>query len=162
MIEKIITAEQLKRAENLYSFKKLKGSIMKGSSNIYGALGEVAIYDFFVEKGFDIDFRSTYDYDMVIDKYKVDVKTKRTTVKPKESYLCSIAAFNIRQDCDLYFFVRVNENKENCFLLGYKRKEDFFKEAVFNRKGDIDVNGWAFKDDCYNLEIGKLKNFKTD
>jgi hypothetical protein len=40
-----ISKEQIERAKKLYPFKELKGSITKGKSNIYGALGEIIIYD---------------------------------------------------------------------------------------------------------------------
>ena len=155
-----ISKEQIERAKTLYPFDKLNGSITKGKSNIYGALGEIIVYDFFISKGLNVDFNSTYDYDLIIEKYKVDVKTKRTTVTPKENYLCSISSFNTRQKCDFYFFVRINENMKLCYLLGFKNKKDFFNESVFNKKGSPDINGWKFKDDCYNLEISKLTQFK--
>lgn len=155
-----ITKEQIERAKKLYPFKELKGSITKGNSNIYGALGEIIIYDLSVEKGMDVDFNSTYDYDLIINNYKVDVKTKRTTVIPKEDYLCSISSFNTTQKCDFYFFLRINENLKECYLIGYKSKGDFFKESSFNKKGTLDVNGWTFKDDCYNIKIKQLNKFK--
>lgn len=155
-----ISKEQIERAKKLYPFKELKGSITKGKNNIYGALGEVIIYDLYKKNGLNVDFNSTYDYDLIIENYKVDVKTKRTTVIPKSNYLCSISAFNTRQKCDFYFFLRINENLKDCYLLGYKKKIDFFNEATFNKKGSIDVNGWPFKDDCYNLKIEMLNEFK--
>jgi len=40
-----ISEDQINRAKKLYPFKELKGSITKGKSNIYGALGEIIIYD---------------------------------------------------------------------------------------------------------------------
>ena len=155
-----ISEEQIERAKQLYPFNELKGSIAKGESNIYGALGEVIIYDLSKKNGLDVDFTSTYDYDLIIENYKVDVKTKRTTVIPKPNYLCSISSFNTGQKCDFYFFLRINENLKDCYLLGYKKKIDFFKEATFNQKGSLDVNGWPFKDDCYNLKIEMLNEFK--
>lgn len=155
-----ITKEQIDRAKKLYPFNELKGSIAKGKSNIYGALGEIIIYDISNKNGLNVDFNSNYDYDLIIENYKVDVKTKRTTVIPKPNYLCSISAFNTRQKCDFYFFLRINENLKDCYLLGYKKKIDFFNEAEFNKKGSLDVNGWAFKDDCYNLKIEMLNKFK--
>jgi len=154
-----IKEEQIKRAKKLYPFNELKGSITKGRSNIYGALGEIIIYDLSKKKGFNVNFKSNYDYDLIIEGYKVDVKTKRTTVIPKPEYLCSISSFNTKQKCDIYFFLRINENLNYCYLLGYKRKKDFFNEAIFNKKGSLDVNGWIFKDDCYNLKIQMLKEF---
>lgn len=157
-----ITADQIDRAQELYAFTKLKGSITEGMSNIYGALGEVIVYDLFTERGFTVDFRSTYDYDLIIKGHRVDVKTKRTTVVPCDTYLCSIPAYNTRQNCDLYFFLRVHESMQECYLLGYIRKDDFFRMAAFNQEGSADVNGWTFKADCYNLEISKLTKFKFD
>ena len=100
-----ISREQIERAKKLYPFNDLKGSITKGVSNIYGALGEVIIYDLSKKNGLNVDFTSTYDYDLIIENYKIDVKTKRTTVTPKPNYLCSISAFNTRQECDFYFFL---------------------------------------------------------
>jgi hypothetical protein len=156
-----IKADQIKRAETLYPFNELNGSITKGSGNIYGALGEILIYDFFVSRGFDVDFKSTYDYDLIINTHKVDVKSKRTTVEPKGNYLCSISSFNTGQKCDFYFFCRIREDMKFGYLLGFKGKNDFFDQATFNKKGDADINGWLFKNDCYNLEISKLNQFKS-
>ena len=154
-----ILKEQIERAEALYQFKNLNGSITNGKSNIYGAIGEVVIYDIYKNIDHNISFNSTYDYDLIINGYKIDVKTKRTTVIPQQNYLCSISAFNIKQKCDYYFFTRVNENLKHCYLLGYKKKSDFFNESIFNKKGTLDVDGWYFKDDCYNLEIQMLNKF---
>ena len=154
-----ISEEQIKRAKNLYQFTQLKGSITKGQSNIYGALGEIIIYDIFKNKGFNVEFNSTYDYDLIIEGYRIDVKTKRTSVTPMPDYLCSISAFNIRQKCDYYFFLRINVDLNYCYLLGYVSKADFFSKAIFNTKGSSDINGWCFKDDCYNLRIDMLNEF---
>ena len=156
-----VSESQIERARGLYPFRGLKGSITQGGSQIYGALGEIVVYDLFRGIGFDVDFDSTYDYDLTINGHKIDVKTKRTTVVPKGHYLCSISSFNTRQDCDFYFFLRIDEGLRDCFLLGYKRKADFFTEATFNKKGSLDVNGWAFKDDCYNLKIERLNRFNS-
>ncbi len=156
-----ILNEQIERAKRLYRFTQLKGSITKGQSNIYGALGEIIIYDIYKNKGLNVDFNSTYDYDLIIEGYKIDVKTKRTTVNPMPNYLCSISAFNIKQKCDYYFFLRINENLNYCYLLGYKKKTDFFNKAIFNKKGSLDINGWLFKDNCYNLRIDMLNKFKN-
>tara|TARA_R110000787_G_scaffold20623_5_gene61407 strand:- start:2 stop:511 length:510 start_codon:yes stop_codon:yes gene_type:complete len=158
--EGVVLEEQIIRAKALYPFDNLRGSISKGKSNIYGALGEVIIHDLCERNNTPANLNSTYDYDLIIDnKYKVDVKTKRTTVKPKPHYLCSISSFNTRQECDFYFFLRVTEDLTKYYLLGYKKKKDFFNEATFNKKGTEDVNGWLFKDDCYNLEISHLQSF---
>lgn len=155
-----IPEEIIAQAEGFYEFKALKNSITNGVSNIYGAVGELLIYNLFKLKGYTVDFNSTYDYDLIINGLKVDVKTKKTTVEPKENYLCSIAAYNTRQECDYYFFVRVDLEKRIGYFLGYIKKEDFFRKATFRQKGESDGN-WEFKADCYNLEVKYLKNAST-
>lgn len=152
-----IYKDQIERAKELYPFKNLNNSITKGESNIYGALGEIIINDLFLQNGFEVDFSSTFDYDLKINGFNIDVKTKKTKVQPSNNYLCSIV--NDKQKCDFYFFLRINENFEECYLLGYISKNDFFQKATYNLKGTKDINGFEFKADCYNLEISKLNEF---
>jgi hypothetical protein len=124
IIEIPITLNQIKEAEKLYNFGSLNGSITKGDGNIFGALGEVAVYYYFKDWGV-VDFTSTYDYDTIINGHKIDVKTKRCNYKPKDNYLCSISNFNTRQKCDYYFFCRVMTDYSKVFMLGYISKERF-------------------------------------
>ena len=159
MITKAVTNNQIARAKDLYKFGELNGSITKGKSNLYGAVGEIIVFDMFQKNGSNIEFTSTYDYDMIVDGIKIDVKTKRTTVTPKPHYLCSISNFNTKQECDVYIFVRVLDNFGTAFILGGMTKKEFFKKAHFRKKGDHDINDFEFKDDCYNLEIQKLVEF---
>jgi hypothetical protein len=155
-----ITNEQRVRANELYDFKVLNNSITSGKSNIYGAIGEIVVYDFYKKKEAKIDNQATYHYDLIINDFRIDVKTKRTTVYPQEHFLCSISNHNVNQECDFYFFVRVLEDMQTGFLLGYKSKDGFFKNAQFNKKGSADINGWIFKGDCYNLPVKDLDKFR--
>lgn len=160
MITVDITNEIIERAKDLYPFDNLKGSITRGEGNIYGAIGEILIWDHFTALGYDVQYHGSYDYDIVINGSTVDVKTKHTTVKPQMDYLCSISAFNTSQNCDYYFFVRVMKDMSKGYLLGYLLKKDFYEVADFNKKGTEDINGWLFKDDCYNVEVRYLNKFK--
>jgi len=159
-----VTEDQLKRARSHYDFGALKGSITQGKSNIYGAVGEVIVHDFLKETGRRVKFDNTADYDMIVNGNKVDVKTKRTTVPPLQSFNCSIAAYNTTQKCDLYVFARVHENLKEAWVLGWEKKEDFFKKAKFHRKGQPDPKtpAWKFAADCYNLEISKLTTLERE
>jgi hypothetical protein len=157
MIELDISDGQLERAKELYSFGALKDSITEGGGNIAGALGEVLVYDYYTARGLSVTIEQHKDYDLIVEGRKVDVKTKRTSVVPRPDYLCSIAAYNIRQRCDFYYFVRVLEDYSKGYLLGYKDKGHYFANARLAREGEKDVNGWRFKADCYNLEISKLE-----
>ena len=159
-----ITNEQRERAKKLYSFDKLNGSFTEGEGNKYGAIGEIIVFDYHKNKGFDVNNKiigkDKYEYDLIINEFKVEIKTKRTRFYPQGRFLCSISNHNINQECDFYFFVRVLEDMRTGFLLGYKSKDDFFKNAQFNEKGSTDVNGWVFKADCWNLPVKDLDKFK--
>ena len=50
----------------------LQGSITGGTRNVIGAIGEVIVAD-----SINADEISTYDYDLVKDGKRIDVKTKR-------------------------------------------------------------------------------------
>lgn len=162
MITLNISDEQINEAYNLYPFENLRGSITKGKSNFFGALGEIIIRDFFISQNYDVETVNNYHYDLIINEKKIDVKTKRTTVAPDEEYNCSISSFNTKQKTDYYFFVRITEDSKTGFLLGYLSKKSFFEKATFNQKGELDENGWVFKDDCYNVKIKDLNKFKYE
>ncbi len=159
-----ISEEQIERAKKLYSFDKLKGSITEGKSNLFGALGEIVVFDLFINKGCKVDFNSTYDYDLIIDGHKIDVKTKKFTSRftPNNNWTMSISNFNTTQKCNYYFFVGISDDLKNAYLYGYIKPVDFYNISTFNKKNQIDPKGngvWTFKDDCYNLQIGKLNKF---
>lgn len=140
-----------KKAEDMGT---LNNSITNGEGNIAGFIGEYA-----AKKVYGGKIVNTYDYDIVLkDGTRVDVKTKRTTVKPRPDYECSIAAYNTKQDCDMYIFTRVDMDKKRVYVLGHYDKESYFKEARELKKGMIDgTNRFKVKANCFNLEIGKLK-----
>ena len=159
-----ISEEQIDRAKKLYSFGELKGSKTKGKGNLFGAIGEIVVFDIYNAKGSKLDFNSTYDYDLIIDNYKIDVKTKKFTSRftPNNNWNLNIFDFNTTQKCNYYFFVGVADDLKTAYLYGYIKPVDFYNISTFNKKNEIDPKGngvWTFKDDCYNLQIGKLNKF---
>jgi hypothetical protein len=136
----------------------LNNSIEQGKGNVIGFLGEEMFCQYTGARRMN-----TYDYDVTLDGQKIDVKTKRTTVRPDYHYNVSVAAANTKQKCDSYYFVRVHTSLEYGWLLGGIRKTPFYEAATFNRKGEEDnTSGWLFKADCYNLPISGLINFDPD
>lgn len=159
MIEVIITKEMVDRAEKKSAeMGRLNNSITKGDGNIAGFLGEEIANT--IIGGI---ITNTYDYDIIKDSIKYDIKTKRCTSKPKQEYDCSVAAFNIKQKCDRYVFVRienVNNNWNRAWILGWISKKDYFANAKFLSRGQYDPsNRYFVKADCYNLKIGELNSF---
>ena len=137
---------------------RIRNSIMGGKGNVYGFLGEqiaqIVLGGVIVNKG----KKYNKNYDLVLDDgTTIEVKTKKTTVTPKDHYECSVAAYNTEQKCDYYAFVRVLDNKEGGWFLGFMPKKKYFKNARFLKKGTTDGdNGFLVRADCHNLPISKL------
>jgi hypothetical protein len=152
-----ITDEQRKRAEELYEFNVLKGSVTKGEGNKVGALGEIIVLDNYGDKAVYV---GDYNYDLIIKDKKVDVKTKKQAVPPRPEHKANIFAYNTKQKCDFYCFVAIHSSLKTGWILGWKEKEKFFKEATFRRKGELDETGsnkgWTFKHDCYVMTNADL------
>jgi hypothetical protein len=161
-IHKEITEDQRRRARELYSFKALKGSITKGSNNIFGALGEILILDHYIKLGVKIEHAQHYDYDFLIGGRKVDVKSKKHLKGrlPREDWRVNIPAYNTKQRTEFYFWVHICEELKEAFLIGYIKKEKFFKDARFCKKGEYDRNGYNFRADCYTSKMSILSPFK--
>jgi hypothetical protein len=137
------------RAEKL---PLLNNSIRRGEGSLVAYIGEEVAKN--VLNG---EIKDTYDYDIVYQDVKVDVKTKERTVAPKAYYECSVADFNTKQNCDEYAFVSVLNTLKEAWYLGKISKPDFYKQAVFHHKGEIDpANNFTFKADCYNIPISLL------
>ena len=133
----------------------LRNSIMKGDGSIAGFIGEIIVAD-------QIGGRvcNTYDYDVIADGLKYDVKTKRCTSPPKDHYEVSVANYNTKQRCDRYIFTRVGyvaPNWGHCFILGWMTPADYYEKAKFLRKGKVDPsNNYIVRSDCWNMKISDL------
>ena len=155
MIKVLITPEMIKEAEmRSAEMGELRNSITRGEGNLVGFIGELV-----AQKVLGGMIDHSYDHDLLMDDFltTVDVKTKKTSVAPKESYACSVAAFNTKQQCDFYCFVRVKDDLKVGWYLGLYKKEAYFKDALRLAKGDFDPdNNYTVKADCYNLPISSL------
>lgn len=130
----------------------LNNSILSGKGNTAGLVGELLVIEYM-----KAEREESYDFDLSKDGITYDVKTKQSSSQPELHYECSIAAYQKKQDCDRYVFVRVNLSSDVCWILGWINKDDFFDKARLISKGEIDEsNGWEAKMDCYNLPISEL------
>ena len=164
MIEIEITDRMKKRAwSKARAMGRLNNSITKGSGNIAGFIGEEVANS--IIQG---DVQNTYDFDILqatkSGSIKYDVKTKRCTSPPKPFYECSVAAYNTKQKCDRYIFVRiewVNGKWGKAWVLGWLSHKEYFNKAEKLNRGEIDrSNGFMVKADCYNVPISELRNFR--
>ena len=155
MIEVVVTGDMLVEArDKAAEMGRLRNSIINGAGNIAGFIGEAIAQQ--VMGGV---LANTYEYDLILCNGKtVDVKTKQTSVKPLETYECSIAGLNATQECDYYAFVRVKNDFSVGWFLGVYEKQQYMLDSVFLKKGTIDPdNGYVVRSDCYNLKINQLK-----
>jgi hypothetical protein len=140
----------------------LKNSIRNGSGNVVGYLGQLAVLKAIV----GVKHEDTYDYDLVSDGYRYEVKTKDRTVRPLPHYCCSVAKFNCTQHTDYYIFAstyraRGSYDYETVYVLGYIYFSEYFHNATFLKKGDVDPsNNFTVHADCFNLPISKLHLFE--
>lgn len=168
MREVIIRPEQIEEAERKADArrkelkeqnKKHKNSITNSEHLEYGYLGEMIFAE-----AMGIAVNDTFDYDMTLSGIKIEVKTKHCTTPPRPEYECSVAAYNAKQECDFYVFVRVMKNYRKdprAWILGKKKRKDYYDEAVFCKEGHEDPNSttvpkYTFPADCYNLKISDL------
>jgi len=157
MIKLIPTKQQIKEAKKLFDFGKLNNSVTKGKGNLAGALGEILVRDYYNGKQ-----ENTFDYDLILNNKKVDVKTKRFSnmQTPNDKWSATLFGFNINQKCDWYCFVGVSNDYKTSYIYGFKQKDNFYKEASFGKKGEVDPNGsgnnWTFRYDTYYLSIKNL------
>jgi transcription antitermination factor NusG len=160
VVEVVVTSEVIVEAHRKsIEMGVLRHSITAGDGNLAAFVGEGVVAEYFTNRGETVDWTNTYEYDMIIDvDVRADVKTKRTSVKPKMSYDCSVGAKR-RQDCDVYVFVRVKNDFSVAWILGFMPSKKYFEVANFMEKGIIDPsNGWKVSRDCYNLPIEELRN----
>jgi hypothetical protein len=160
------TNEQIIYAKSMADeMGKINRSIRNGEGNVYGFLGEKIVYDLYNKY---LEIENTYEYDLVYNlgnkKYKIDVKTKCTTVPPEPHFECSIVYYK-KQECDIYLFTRIMKDLSFAYILGYITPEEYFKKAIYRKKGELDPNStphrpFYFKESCYNLKISELRSIE--
>ena len=155
MTEIFITNDMfIKAREESIKMGVLRNSIRRGDGNLIGFLGE-----YITQAALGGCNDNTFDYDLVLGEYKLDVKTKATSVVPLDTYECSVAGFNTSQKCDIYVFTRILKTYEKGWVLGWLSTDDYYKKAKFLKKGEIDPsNNFTVKADCYNVPIKDLNN----
>jgi len=154
---------------------KIKNSITGGAGNVAGYLSEIALSEHLRCRNVSCDpGEYKYDFDLIKNGKKIEVKTKRRTVDPQHYYEVSIAESSRHQQTDFYAFVSITfaqktgyginskyYSPESLWLCGFMEREQYFKRSRFLQKGDIDEsNGFTVKANMFNLPIiDLLKEF---
>jgi hypothetical protein len=144
---------------------KLNNSITKGENAHFGFAGELG-----VQKILNIPCsNNTYNFDLIYNGLRLEVKTKPRKTMLFPDYDCSVANFNTHQKCDAYVFTSINEFNNVLEVAGWMPPKEFKKRSTFVPKGSIDSNT-IFKDgvykkfvtnaDCWNLDVKDLYPFR--
>ena len=131
-----ITPGQIERAKNLFSFNKLKNSIKEGEGNLLGAIGEIVAFDYYEQQDKLVIHSGDFNFDLLIDGSKIEVKTMEVNATPKEYHECNVSLYNAEQKCDYYLFLNVDSNHSTAFIKGYVSKERFKKIRQLRLKGE--------------------------
>jgi hypothetical protein len=156
MIEINVTEKQLERAKNLYEFKVLNNSISKGKGNLIGAIGEIVVFDYYTNKGKNVIHAQNFQYDLIIENYKIECKTLASNVIPKDYYNCHLSTFNDKQDCDYYCFLHALNDFSKVWIKGMLSKHEVNQLKTFKKRGELDGK-FAFKEDTWIIKNYQLR-----
>jgi hypothetical protein len=151
-----VTEQQLERAKTLYEFKVLNNSISKGKGNLIGAIGEIVVFDYYTNKGKNVIHAQNFQYDLIIENYKIECKTLASNVTPKDYYNCHLSTFNDKQDCDYYCFLHALNDFSKVWIKGMLSKHEVNQLKTFKKKGELDGK-FAFKEDTWIIKNYQLK-----
>lgn len=169
-----ITAHDIERAKKIMPKKRgalNKKTIRSGKDEsplLLAAIAEIKYVDLVrvIWASLEVDHSSTYDYDVLIDGKKIDVKTKqRKDVPIRADWEASIVGYSKdTQKCQMYAFTQItysgidkNAYKDFTFF-GHMLKEDYFSEGVqkLTKGQDYGDNGFTALADCYNRFYNEL------
>jgi hypothetical protein len=136
MIKLQITESQIERAKKLFSFNKLKNSLRNGEGNLLGAIGEIVAFDYYQGQDKLVIHSGDFNFDLLIDGSKIEVKTMEVNATPKEYHECNVSLYNAEQDCDYYLFLNVDSNHSTAYIKGYVSKQRFKKIRQLRLKGE--------------------------
>lgn len=138
----------------------LRGSIARGRGNEIGMMGEILTQrEIGGSRVGDINF--AYDI-MMPDGVTIDVKTTKAASVPEPHYVARVygseaSAEKIGSKCDVYYFVRCNQQMTLATVIGWIPARKFIEKATFLPKGNVDPNdGKLSFSDEYVMPISEL------
>ena len=162
IVEVEFTEEMVERARvKAKNLGRINNSILKGAGNFAGYLGEEIVAGYIqAEITSNNEGRDKYNHDLIRDGKKIEVKSKRRSVPPQDSYDASVAETSAHQKPDIYIFTSIQfkgTKPLKAWICGQKDAKEYFEQAHFYSQGDIDPsNGWKVSTDCHNMKYKDL------
>tara|TARA_R100001377_G_scaffold82600_1_gene63151 strand:+ start:511 stop:1053 length:543 start_codon:yes stop_codon:yes gene_type:complete len=171
MIELPFDKEMIARSkQKAMSLGYINNSILKGAGNLAGYLGEEALAPYvdaeIVSNNRGLD---KYNYDLLVQTQRVEVKTKRRTVAPRPNYDVSVAETSSHQRPDIYAFISLEFDRvtkthpkqyyglKKIWLCGFMPANEFWERSELWEKGKIDkTNNFKTHVNMYNLSVRDL------
>jgi len=140
----------------------LNNSLVSGSGNRAGAIGEMIVMDHIESVGIGAGIVSEYTHDIETeDQRSVEVKTKRRKHPPRPEWTVSMTLASWHRQsaaADVLAFAQVTPDLSRGWLLGFCTPEHFESRAWIVRAGEADGdNGFVARCDMMNMEIGDLE-----
>ena len=150
----IIENARLKAAE----MGRLRNSIRRGDGNFDGFVGENAVKAF-LHIPLSLD-QNTYDYDLIWQGMRIDVKSKPSKAIPLGHYDTSVAETSMHQRCTHYVFTRIYYPRgvgvgdpPYTYIMGFISRDEYFARAYRREQGHVDPsNGQPAQVACWNLD----------
>ncbi len=166
-------AEQVRKANELVD-KKFTGErgLFDGSKikKFVGTLGEIIIADWLGVKrpSEDAGFDGGYDIDWRGKRWDVKVLVIASDFKP-QTHCFNVYGAQAKYDNDGYIFLSYNKSKGFFELIGFIRKEDFLRKAIYFPAGskmkkpngeELTIIGGNYEVKKSMLEVFDFKHYK--
>ena len=161
MIVLSISCRQIDQAERRLAAKerkRLTDSFTEGEGYLAGLLGEEILAD--ALGGTIID---DYNYDIILNDTKVEVKTKKSNFAPTALFECSVSNYNNTQRADVYSFVFLRPDFTKAWLAGFIKVDKFKAISFEGKKDELATNGkHRYPCDCKNVFVKDLTPFNIE
>lgn len=111
---------------------------------------------------YGVDVVSTFDYDLVIAGYTVDVKTTFRSAPTQASYSSNLPARQYdKHSTDVYFFVDTSLDGTTVTPVGWLTHEEFGQRAIRHEIGDVinSKTGFIAREPILSVQNSDLRQF---
>lgn len=168
MIKIVITDAMREEAESqAIQLGILKGSVLSGAGNVTGFLGEICVREYLLQCSDkvveNVSDEHKYNYDLLVNNTKIDVKTNKYGMKPLKHYSADIYASSLHQETEGYIFCHINNAMDTCWILGSISKKKFLSIATLRVAGSVHPrnNNYVLKSDSYSVRYDTLTEHCT-
>jgi hypothetical protein len=131
----------------------LNGIVSSHRKNMVGFIGELLFLQLFGGEHI-----GGYDYDIILDGRKIDVKSSECSNAPKPHHVAKVFCGFSQQQCDYYAFFKLKKDWLQAWYVGALSKREFLSKATINKKGSIlPGTNIVAKADQYQVKISDLK-----